>query len=96
MVAPLVAQVKSKVAGSSTNQLAPARSTFPAESFGGSALEQPDVLQRSIRNQPLRLLAQRAGSLLGNEHNDQHQQEVDGIAREALVASVNWYPHGFL
>src|ERR1017187_8031050 len=88
MFALRLAKAQTKAGASSTIQLAPQRSTFAARPFGGSAVAQAHMLQRSIGNQAtLRLLAQRASSLTGNElHGDHYQDSApeNKTARETL------------
>src|ERR1035441_4597883 len=89
MFAPKVAKAGTKASTSSTNKLAPQRSTLAARPLGrGGEFEHPRMLQRSIGNQAtLRLLAQRASSLTGNElHGDHYQDSApeNKTARETL------------
>jgi hypothetical protein len=64
------------------------RSTLVAHRLGHDAVEQAHMLQSTIGNQAtLRLLAERARSLAGNERRDQCEQQAEGLAREAPVAS---------
>jgi hypothetical protein len=93
MFTPKVAKTQKKAAESPTGKLAPQRSTFAARSFGGGAVEQAQMLQRSIGNQAmLRLMAQLASRSVRNEPGGDHEQEVAPENMAALEASrgVAW------
>ena len=93
MFALRLAKAQTKAGASSTIQLAPQRSTFAARPFGGSAVAQAHVLQRSIGNQAtLRLLAQRGSSLTGNELHGHYEQETGPASLTASEAapSASW------
>jgi hypothetical protein len=85
---------KTKAAADSTNKLAPQRSVVLAtRPFGGGAVDRAHMLQRSIGNQAtLRILAQRAGRLAGNERSDQHEQEVDtaSLPTRGATPGLSW------
>jgi hypothetical protein len=89
MFAPPVAKAKTRAGAKSTGVLAPHRSTFAARPFGGSAVEQVHVLQRSVGNQAtLRLLAQ-PGSSLTDGHCEQEAVPASLTACEA-APNASW------
>ena len=89
MFAPKVAKPGTKVSASPTNKLAPQPSMLAARRFGlEGGLEHLRMLQRSIGNQAtLRLLAQRASSLTGNELYHQDAAPENKTARETVRGS---------
>src|SRR5208283_1349321 len=92
MFAPPVAKAQTKVTGSSTSKLAPHRSTLAARPFGGGAVEQAHMLQRSIGNQAVQRLSLRATSLTGNNphsHNEEKAAPANLTARGATLG-VAW------
>ena len=93
MFAPKVAKAQTKVAESQPNKLAPQQSFLPARLFGGGAVEQALMPQRSIGNRAtLGLIAQRATSLTENEppnHNEQKGEPASPIAVRA-TPGVSW------
>jgi hypothetical protein len=86
MFDPPISKTRTQAA-SSTNKLAPQRSTLVARPFGSGEVEQADMLQRRIGNQAmLGLHSQRAPNLTANEPDGRAEQEADSaslIAREA-------------
>lgn len=85
MFAPKIAKPQTKVAESPT-WLAPQSSTLAARPFGGSAVEQAHMLQRSIGNQAtLRLLAQPSRSLTGNEPNPSVTSSLPQLCRQCAA-----------
>ena len=86
MLAPPVAKAHMKAAASSTSKPTFQRSMLVAHRLGHQLLEH--TLQPAIGNQaPLMHLAQRARSLTGYEHSDEHKQEADQVVLEAPVAT---------
>src|SRR6266513_54611 len=74
MFAPKVAEPQTKATASSTSNLAQQRSTLVARR---PAVQEALLLQRTIGNQaPLRLPAQRASNLIGNEPGGGDEQEA--------------------
>jgi hypothetical protein len=92
MFAPKVAKAQTKGA-ESPGKLVSQRSTFAAQPFGSSGVEQAHMLQRMIGNQaPLRILAQRASNLTGNECCGNQEREVNPESTTVRPApgSVSW------
>jgi len=87
MFAPKIAKAPTKAPDSPTRKLAPQRPTLVARPFGGGAVEQARMLQRTIGNQAtLRYLTQRLSNLPGQEPAERHEQEAapeNMTAREA-------------
>jgi hypothetical protein len=93
MFDPLVAKPQTKATPSSTSKLGPRRSTLLARPFDSSEVEQAPMLQRSIGNEAtLRLLAQQATTLTGNELGGDHQQDAGPESKTAREAprGVSW------
>lgn len=93
MFAPKVAKAQTKATASSTSKLTPQRSILAARRFGGSAVEQTLMLQRSIGNQATpRLLAQRATNRTEGEPHGHNEQETDPASPTAAAATprVSW------
>jgi hypothetical protein len=93
MFAPKVAKPQTKAAASSTNKLAPHRSTLAVRPPGNGTVEQARFLQSTIGNQAtLRLLVQPSFSLTKGEVDRHHEQEgtpAKMVARGA-TPGVSW------
>ena len=87
MFAPKVTKAQTKTPDSPARKLASQPSTFVARPFGGGAVEQEWMLQRTIGNQAtLRYLTQRLSNLPAKEPAERHEQDTASenmIAREA-------------
>src|SRR5215472_4481587 len=74
-------------AANPARKLASQRSTFAARPFSDGAAEPASMLRRGFDNQAtLRLLAQRAASLTGNEPSGDHKREATPESMTALEA----------
>ena len=77
MFAPKIARARTKATTDSTNGLALKRSSLAGHQSGHGLVEQALLLQRTIGNQAtLRLLAQRASNLTGNELGGDYNQDA--------------------
>jgi hypothetical protein len=92
--APPVAKAQTKAATSSTSKRVPTRTALTEQPSGVGAVEQAPMLQWSIDNQAmLRLPAQRATSLTGNEPHGRNGQETDPTrlpTPRATTPGVSW------
>jgi hypothetical protein len=87
MFALPVSKPQTKAATTWTSQLAHECSALITHRHGDGSVEQARMPQRTIGNQAtLRLLAQRAGSLTGNEHSN-NEQGAERLTSEAPVTS---------
>jgi hypothetical protein len=86
MFAPKIAKAQTNASESPTRRLAPQPSTLMARPFGGGAIEQAHMPQRSIGNQAtLRFLSQRGFGPTGKDAGGDHEQETDEASLTAQV-----------
>lgn len=93
MFAPKIAKTQTKAIADSTNGRAHQRSTLVAHQPGHSPAERALLLQRTIGNQAmLRLLAQRPGSLTGNEPDGdrEHEAASENMTAQEAPRGVAW------